>query len=122
MSRENVAMVQRRYEAFNRRDIDAVVAEMHPEVELRTTVETHHGHAGVAEWITHADAVFNSLSMTVEEIIDFGDRVMAIVRERATGMGSELAIDQHFAHVWTIRDGRVITFWAFTERTEALEA
>jgi hypothetical protein len=122
MSQENVEMVRRAYEAFNRRDISSILDGMHPDVELQTTVETHHGHSGVADWIGRAAEVFDSLAMTVEETIDLDDRVVAVVRERAAGKGSGVEIDQRFTHVWTIEDGCVLRFQAFTERAEALKA
>jgi uncharacterized protein len=122
VSHANVELVRRLYEAFNRRDLAAVMSGMHPEVELQTTVETHHGYHGVADWIGRADEVFDSLSMTVEEVLDLDDRVVAVVHERAGGRGSGLEMDQQFTHIWTFRDGRVLSFQAFTERAAALEA
>jgi ketosteroid isomerase-like protein len=122
MSQENVDLVRRTYDAFNRRDLAVIVSGMHPDVELQTTVETHYGHHGVADWIGRADEVFDSLSMTVEEVLDLDDHVVAVIHERAGGKGSGLEIDQHFTHIWTFRDGRVLRFQAFTERAAALEA
>ncbi len=122
MSQENVEVVRQAYEAFNRRDLSAMLERIHPDVELQTTVETHRGHTGVADWVRAADQVFDSLAMTVEETIDLDDRVLAAVRERAGGKGSGIEIDQRFTHVWTLRAGRVVRLQAFTERSDALKA
>jgi uncharacterized protein len=122
MSQENVEIVRRAYEAFNRRDLPAILDRIHPDVELQTTVETHHGHAGVEDWVERADEVFDSLVMTVEETIDLDDHVVAAVREQAGGKGSGIDIDQRFTHVWTVQAGRVVRLQAFTERSAALKA
>jgi ketosteroid isomerase-like protein len=122
LSRENVEIVRSAYEAFNRRDMSAMLDRIHPDVELRTTVETHYGHTGVADWIARADEVFDALVMTVEQTIDLDDRVVASVRERAGGKGSGIEIDQHFTHIWTLQAGRVVKFQAYTDRSVALKA
>ena len=122
MSQENVELVRRLLAAFNERDMSTIRSGLHPDVELQTIVEAQHGHAGAADWIARADSVFDSFEMTVEELIDAGDRVVAVVHERATGRGSGLQVDQHLAQVLTIRDGRVTRIQSFTDRAEALKA
>ena len=114
MSRENVEVVRGGYEAFNRRDTEAIFEAMHPGVEFQTTVETHYGPEGVVEWIRRADEIFGSFEISLVEVVDLGgDDVLAIVHERASGNDSGIEIDQHFGHVWTVRDGRVVAFRSF---------
>ena len=60
--------------------------------------------------------------MDVEQIIDAGDQVVAVVHERATGRGSGLEVDQHLAQVLTIQDGRVVRIESFTDRADAVKA
>jgi ketosteroid isomerase-like protein len=48
--------------------------------------------------------------------------VLAIVRDRGRAKGSEFAIDNEFAHIWTLREGLAIRFEAFTDKADALEA
>lgn len=122
MSRENVELVRWAYEAFNRRDVAALRAASLPGLELLTTVEAYRGPEGVAAWIREADEVFDELAIRVEETIDLGDRVVAVVHERGLGKDSGLEIDQHFTHVWTLQGGRVLKLEAFTDRAAALSA
>jgi uncharacterized protein len=122
MSQENVELVRRAYEAFSRRDFATVYAVMHHDVRFQTTVETHYGPDGVADWIRHADHTFDSFAIDVEELMDAGDRIVAVVHERGQGKDSGLSIDQRFAHVWSISGGRVLVFQSFTERAAALDA
>jgi ketosteroid isomerase-like protein len=122
VSKQNVDLVRRLLAAFNERDMTTIRSGLHPDVELQTIVEAQHGHAGAADWIARADSVFDSFEMEVEEIIDAGDQVVAIVHERATGRGSGLQVDQHLAQVLTIQEGRVVRIQSFTDRADALKA
>ena len=54
MSRENVDLTLLMYEIFNRRDLDAVLALMHDEVEIEPRLGAlegdYRGHEGVRRW------------------------------------------------------------------------
>jgi ketosteroid isomerase-like protein len=59
MSQENVELVQRQYEAFNRQDFEAWLDFFDPEVEFRESAltpdaATYHGHDGVRSWLAKA--------------------------------------------------------------------
>jgi len=41
----------------------------------------------------------------VEELIDAGDRVVALVSLAATGRGSGVEVTQRFATLWTFSEG-----------------
>jgi ketosteroid isomerase-like protein len=122
MSQENVEIVRRAYEAFNRRDIAALSTLVDPEIDFRSTVESHRGMEGVADFVRSADETLDGFTAVPTEIIDAGKQVVVVVHERGRGKGSGIEVDHRFAHVWTIRDGRAVAFHAFTKRTEALEA
>jgi ketosteroid isomerase-like protein len=122
MSRDNVELVRRAYEAFNRRDMIALSALLHPEMELLTTVEAHQGAEGVLEWVRQTDAVIEGFAITVEEVVDLGDQVIAGVHERGRGKDSGIEIEQRFTHVWSVQEGRLLKLQAFTERAAALES
>ena len=71
MSQENVERVHRAYEAFNRRDLDAFLGFMDPEVELMTRFMElegdpyYRGHDGVREWWRALLAVFPDFNSEV---------------------------------------------------------
>ena len=81
---------------------------------------------GIEAWNRAIDQwsdTFEEWRMEPKEFIDAGPgQVVAIVRDRARLKGSQAEIDNEFAHLWTLRGGRVIRFEAFTEREGALEA
>jgi ketosteroid isomerase-like protein len=63
------------------------------------------------------------ISFEPERFFDVdGGRVLVFVRVSATGKGSGAPVEIPAAHEFTIRDGRVVRFKAYANRTEALEA
>jgi ketosteroid isomerase-like protein len=70
------------------------------------------------EWLTP----WQSYRSELEEVIDLGDDVLALVRDfgrRAEETG-EVAIAS--AAVWTMRDGKVVQITFYADRSTALEA
>jgi uncharacterized protein len=50
------------------------------------------------------------------------EHVLVLVRVTATGQGSGTPVEARAAHEFTIRDGRLVRFKAYIDRSEALEA
>jgi ketosteroid isomerase-like protein len=128
MSEENVEIVRRGYEAFNRGDREAWLAILDPSVELVFPFfelegqGPAHGHAGAEQvWDTWR-TTFASASFEVDTIRDLGDTMLIALRVRGRGVGSEVPIEQRSWHVVTWREGRVIRLRAFLREAEALEA
>jgi uncharacterized protein len=57
-----------------------------------------------------------------EGFIPAGDEVVVFVRESGVGKGSGVRVEQAWAQVWTVRDGRMVRFRAFADREQALGA
>ena len=57
-----------------------------------------------------------------EEFVAEGERVVVLTRYRGRGKGSGATVDTTGAHVWTLRDGRVVRLEIFSSRQKALEA
>jgi ketosteroid isomerase-like protein len=73
MSRENVEQTKRAAEAYNRRDVEAMLEELDPEVEWHSALSillsgkatVYRGHDGVREWFRELDdASTRSMSST----------------------------------------------------------
>jgi uncharacterized protein len=56
----------------------------------------------------------------LEELIVEGDQVVALCRYSGRGRGSGALVDTKGAHVWTLRDGKVIRLVIFATRERAL--
>jgi uncharacterized protein (TIGR02246 family) len=131
MSRENVEVVQRWAEAFNRRDLDAFLELMDPDVEMvpilarieGTEGNTYRGREAVRQWIADLDRDWAEFRTDPQEFRDLGDVVLTLGTWHARGRTSDVVLDsQPGAWVTRLRDGRVVRHETFTDRAEALEA
>jgi ketosteroid isomerase-like protein len=69
------------------------------------------------------DGVWDSWTQEIERVIDARDeRVVALLRLRATGRGSAVPVEFAWAMVATLRNGRIIESRTFLSQAEALEA
>jgi ketosteroid isomerase-like protein len=124
---DNVELIRRGYESFNRGDLDDVFALLDPEIEWVTAdrvpfAGTYRGHDDVRGLLRDQQEVFGEITMEPYELFEKGDKVVAFVRQRARGHASGAEIEIVVGHLWTVRDGRAVRFEGFPEREKALEA
>jgi ketosteroid isomerase-like protein len=124
---ENVELARRLYDSFIRRDFAGAVEFLDPEIELlppKGTLEegSYRGYEQVRAHLAGLMDPFEDVRIQPEDFIEAGDQVVAIVHVSGRGRGSGLPIDTTFAHLLTVRDGKVVRFQAFFDREEALEA
>lgn len=130
MSRENIDLVRRIYDAVARRDVvtpfeiyaEDIVWDMS---NLKRAAlyqkPVYVGHDEVREMWREALAAFSEVDFDVEALTDSGDRVLAEIHERSTGRASGAPVEAiHFA-VWTLTDGKVVRLQIFDDRQQALE-
>jgi ketosteroid isomerase-like protein len=130
MTEENVEVVRRAWEAaWVRNDNETALALYDPEVQIDLTAVPHVGQSrvyfgleGVQEWLRDLLASFGEMKVEVEEWIDAGERVIAMVHNYGRGKRSGVAVDKPEAHLWTVRDGLLVRLQIFPTRSDALEA
>jgi ketosteroid isomerase-like protein len=131
MSQENVELVRRMGEAFNRGDLDAAIAlaDPPPEFEYVPSGDLIGDLAGVKrgpEELRRAAEVFfgefDDPHFEVHELIDAGDHVFYGVTLWGRGRQSGVETSWDGWHVWTARNGRMVRWRTFTDRDAALEA
>jgi ketosteroid isomerase-like protein len=94
MSEETVERTRRAFHAFNRRDLDAFLALIDPEVEFTTRYmemegdSYYRGQDGIREWWRDLLAIFPDFSVEVLEVRDLGDSGIAALRVRGHGVDS----------------------------------
>jgi ketosteroid isomerase-like protein len=66
--------------------------------------------------------MFRELRMEVERTWDWDDQVLVFVRQSGRGSASGAGFEIRIAHLWTLRDGKLIRCQAFGDRDEALDA
>jgi ketosteroid isomerase-like protein len=127
VSAENVEIVRRLLDAFNDRDFEAMVAGVHPDVELeslRAQLEgrAYRGHEGVRQMLADFDEDWEFVQMDADEFRDAGDQVVVLGRLRARGRASGVDLDVPIGFVWTFREGMVVRGTTFSEQADALRA
>ena len=127
MSKQNVEIVRRVVEEYNRAGVEALHDFLHPDVEF--TEDPRFLEAGVYRGREAVEAYFTEFrrqmaghALEVEEIVDAGDDVVAVVRERARGTSSEAEVEWRAAFVWTMRGGTAVRGRAYLDPAEAREA
>lgn len=121
--------MQRGTEAFNRRDVEAVLEELHAEIEWRDGFQmllggeatTFHGHAGVRKLMREQADLFAEFAVEYSEARDVGDKLVAIGVLRVRGRQSGLPIESPVATVVEFRDGKGLRVRTFLDPDEALE-
>jgi ketosteroid isomerase-like protein len=83
---------------------------------------SYHGHEGVRQFWQEALSVFGQVDLDVERLIDAGDQVVALIREREIGRTSGAPVDASHVAVWTLADGKVVRMQIFDNREQALKA
>jgi ketosteroid isomerase-like protein len=126
MSRENVEIVRRGYEAYARGHLDAMLEDLDSGmITSRPDPDgaTFNGPEGLLEAITEWVEDFSEFTFTPEEFIDANDhQVIVRVHQTATGKQSGAPIEGRFWFVHTLRDGKLIRLDMLVSRERALEA
>ena len=133
MSRENVKLARRGFDAFNRAFSEGAASDfyetLHPNVEwvpMSALLEgtRYQGHDEVREWFEEMRRDWTSFEVRPKHYRDLGDdRVLVLGSWRARGRGGEVLLDFPQA-AWLVqyRNGKLVRLQTFTERTKALEA
>ncbi len=126
MAQENVEIVWRGYEHFNRSgevDFSALDAEVVYDLSRRTFDRlVFRGHEGVREFLRLIWEQWASRRMDPQALIDAGDEVVASVRLVGVGRQSGVETMANTAHVWTFREGKIVRLTVFQTMEEAVEA
>jgi ketosteroid isomerase-like protein len=128
MSEENVELVYRAHDAFNRRDIDTFVALTDPGVELvplnveMPGITSYRGHGGVRNWWQDLLEVSPVLSTEIDEVRDLGDVTVVRMRFRGHGMEIDAPMEQTAWQVAKWRHEKALWWRTCPTEAEALEA
>ena len=127
MSQANVEMVRAGYEAFNRGDIEAALAPLHPSIEWWPAADEpitapYRGHDGYRRLIAEAREAVPDLQTEIEELFVVGDRVVVCVRFWGRGRDSGAPVEVRETHVARLRDGKIIEVREYRNKEQAVEA
>ena len=130
MSRENVEIVRRIYDAVAQRDAATPFAYYAEDIvwdvsnSRRATLmhSVYHGHEGVRQSWRDGLSAFGEIDFEVKELIDAGDQVLAVIREREVGRASGVPVETTHTAVLTLSGGKIIQVQMFDDPEQAREA
>jgi ketosteroid isomerase-like protein len=104
MSRENVERIKAGFAAHNRGDVDALVEVYDPEAVFETLLlGTHHGNQAIRLIYEENQKTLSGYDVVPVELIDAGDKVVAVAQAVGSGPASQIAVDEQFAFVFTFK-------------------
>lgn len=114
MASDNVELVRRGVDAFNRFGADGVLPFIHPEFEattppdLASEPDTYRGPEGVRRWFDSFDEVMDGIRWDPRAFHEEHGRVLVEFTLRARGKRTGLDFGQEAVMVWELRDGKAI--------------
>jgi ketosteroid isomerase-like protein len=82
----------------------------------------YRGRDAVRAFYRRWSSAFSDWNYEIERMVEAGDQIIVIVRERGHGRGSGAEVEMQRANVWTFRDGLVVLFRSFSSPETALQA
>jgi ketosteroid isomerase-like protein len=127
MAAGNVEVVRRLYEAFNQGALDSVLEGANPDVEFDASQRlpdegVMRGRDAYRRFVERTFETWERFHVELDELLDAGDAVVAMVRISGVGKASRVAVEERTAHVLWLRDGRPYRVKVFVDRDEALRA
>lgn len=126
MSEENVEIVRRVYAAFTAGNWDEVFGETHPDFEMTTQrgpgAGTHRQREGAQGFLEDYAEAFANMVVEPQQFLEAGEQVVAVVTRRGRPKGSDVEMVVRNGHLWTIRDGQILSMVSFPDPEKALEA
>jgi ketosteroid isomerase-like protein len=129
VSRENVEVVHRFFDAFERRDRDDVAALLHPQVEWRTMgapllgAEAMHGRDEALRFMFEQIGEAMDFRATLEEVSELpGGQVLTVAHYEFRGVASGAGAGMTAAAIYRFEANQIVFFQDFATRDEALDA
>jgi ketosteroid isomerase-like protein len=126
---DSIRLVQRAFEAFTHRDLEAMLGLLAPDAEFfpeGTSAalgedRSYRGHDGMRRYFEDASRVWDELRVMPQRYRQVGDRVLVHGRVYAR-LANGFLIDSPGSWLWEVRDGKIVWGCAFAEDADALRA
>jgi ketosteroid isomerase-like protein len=126
VSADDVEMVRRAYDAFNRRDLQTLIPLLHPDFELQQPPEipgatNYRGPEGALQWLDDMNAVWGEIRAEPEQFIDTGEQVVVLGRMRNRGRASGAEVEAQRGWICRVEEGRLRLLRLYLDPGEARE-
>lgn len=136
MSQENVEMVREQFEATNRGDFAAPMADWDDDIEvtyggdagiasaagLDLRAGTYSGRAAVGEFFGEWFRMFRPVHFDLLQVVGGDDAVAVAARHTAHGRGSGVEVVEDVFYEYRLRNGKIVRITFHPSWAEALEA
>jgi ketosteroid isomerase-like protein len=123
----NAEITRRLYDAWNRRDVEGMLANLDPEIEWRPHLANvsgmpARGYDEVRELLAEFHENWETLRLEIEELFESGEQVVTFVHVLARGRESGAELELSPAHHLVFRNGLLLSITTYLERADALAA
>jgi ketosteroid isomerase-like protein len=125
----NVRVVQQAYEAFGRGDIPAVLDALTDDVQwtfqgspVIPFAGTFRGRQGIAGFFSVLDETLEFEQFEPRGFVAQGETVVVLGYERSVAKTTGRSFEQEWAHVYTLRDGKIATGRFFEDTAAEADA
>jgi ketosteroid isomerase-like protein len=127
MGAENAAPVRAFADAITRADPDAAVAVCHPDIEflsvLAVSGRAYRGHDGIRQYFDDVASAWDEWRVEIHRVCSAPDgRVVIVMTMHVRGRESGARLAEQTAHVWTVKQGRLLRNEPYREPADALRA
>lgn len=120
---DNLSILRSGYEAFAKGDMPTVLGLFHANIEWNEA--EHSTYWAGAPFRGHQDIVngvfarlpqdFDGFRIEIRRMLASGDTVLVEARYRGTAKATGKPLDAQVAHVWDLREGKVVRFQQYTD-------
>ena len=120
----NMALARQWVDAFNRGDIDAMVATSASDFRLHEWpdapgAQSYQGQDAIRQGIETWFESWEWMTVEIEDTLEAGDRILVQLHQRAAGKGSTAEVEIRTYNVYSFKDGKLRELHLFTDRESA---
>jgi uncharacterized protein len=129
VSQANVETAKRVIDAFNHRDLDAILkcvnqdVEWFPAMPVTSGGGALRGREGIESYLREVSDTWEEYRVVAQDFRDLGDdQVLVLSRVEGRGAGSGGLIDAPMGQIFDFRDGKISRVRTYLDHGEALRA
>jgi len=109
-----IEITDRLYEAWNEAGLSALADRIDPAIELipdplRPAETALHGLEGWQQWVDRWEQSYEAMHITPDAIVSLDEEhALALISITATPRGGDAPRSWAAAHIWTVRDERIV--------------